>query len=335
LGFPVIAMAISLYSKVKGEKSGRKEIIVHMPDLNKTETFTLDELSYRSSRDYYKSGIKVCQDEGLHISTGFEIEVKSDIPIQAGCSSSSSILVGWIHFLFQIADNPINWNPEKIAQLAYKAEVIEFDEPGGMMDQYSTALGGLIYLESEPEISVTSLTPMPGAFVLGDSLEKKDTQGILLRCKNDRLEIIKKIKINNPRFNLHSITLEEVSNLGNVLNKNELKLLQGTIKNRDILREALSELQSKKIDYNLIGRLLKDHHAVLRDTMKVSTPKIEAMLEAAMNAGALGGKINGSGGGGCMFAYTPDNPEIVSEAIEKVGGKAHIVESTAGSTLIS
>ena len=57
------------------------------------------------------------------------------------------------------------------------------------------------------------------------------------------------------------------------------------------------------------------------------------MINAALNAGAYGGKINGSGGGGCMFAYAPKNPEAVAEAIEKVGGKAHIVESTAGSTL--
>ena len=81
--------------------------------------------------------------------------------------------------------------------------------------------------------------------------------------------------------------------------------------------------------------MLTKHHTILRDVLKVSTSKIEVMLEAALNAGALGGKINGSGGGGCMFAYAPKNPEAVAEAIEKVGGKAHIVESTAGSTLIS
>ena len=97
----------------------------------------------------------------------------------------------------------------------------------------------------------------------------------------------------------------------------------------------MAELQSINPHYPLIGSLLTKHHAILRDVLKVSTSNIEAMLEAALNAGALGGKINGSGGGGCMFAYAPQNPEGVAEAIEKVGGKAHIVKSTAGSTLIS
>jgi len=54
------------------------------------------------------------------------------------------------------------------------------------------------------------------------------------------------------------------------------------------------------------------------------------MIEAAMNAGALGAKINGSGGGGCMLAYAPENTNEVVEAIKKVGGEAFIVSSDKG-----
>ena len=166
-------------------------------------------------------------------------------------------------------------------------------------------------------------------------MEKKDTQGILRRCKNSRLEIINKMKNYKSEFSLNSIEMSEITHFAEALSDNDLEILQGTIKNRDILRQALVELQSIDPHCPLIGRLLTKHHTILRDVLKVSTSKIEVMLEAALNAGALGGKINGSGGGGCMFAYAPKNPEAVAEAIERVGGKAHIVESTAGSTLIS
>jgi galactokinase len=57
------------------------------------------------------------------------------------------------------------------------------------------------------------------------------------------------------------------------------------------------------------------------------------MMDAASNSGALGGKINGSGGGGCMFAYAPNNPEHVAEAIEKVGGKAYIIQGDEGTRI--
>ena len=72
---------------------------------------------------------------------------------------------------------------------------------------------------------------------------------------------------------------------------------------------------------------------VLKNTLQVSTDKIENMIQSAMSAGALGGKINGSGGGGCMFAYAPDNPKKVANAIENAGGKAYIVKSDIGTRI--
>jgi galactokinase len=59
------------------------------------------------------------------------------------------------------------------------------------------------------------------------------------------------------------------------------------------------------------------------------------MMDAAMNAGALGAKINGSGGGGCMFAYAPNNAEKVVEAINRVNGHAQIIHTDEGSKFLN
>jgi len=287
-------------------------------------------LNYTKPRDYFKSGIIVCKNAGLTFSIGFECEVTSKIPIRAGTSSSSAISVSWIHFLSQIADVRPNWDQQKIGELAYKTEVEEFNEPGGMMDQYSTAMGFLIYIQSEPGITIESINPNLGTFVLGDSCEPKDTMGILSRCRNSRLEIIQKLKMKNPTSTIH--TLDEGADISD-LNASEIELYKGTLKNRDLLKRALSELENEEPNHESIGQLLSDHHQVLRDVLKVSTPKIEAMMDAASNVGALGGKINGSGGGGCMFAYAPNNPEQVAEAIEKAGGKAYIIQHDEGTRI--
>ena len=330
LGLPVIAMAISLRVFLEGKKRQDRKVIIHKPDLGETETFSLDDLSYTKPRDYFKSGIIVCKNAGLTFSTGFECEVTSKIPIRAGTSSSSAISVSWIHFLSQIADVRPNWDQQKIGELAYKTEVEEFNEPGGMMDQYSTAMGFLIYIQSEPGITIESINPNLGTFVLGDSCEPKDTMGILNRCRNSRLEIIQKLKMKNPTSTIH--TLDEGADISD-LNASEIELYKGTLKNRDLLKRALSELENEEPNHESIGQLLSDHHQVLRDVLKVSTPKIEAMMDAASNVGALGGKINGSGGGGCMFAYAPNNPEQVAEAIEKAGGKAYIIQHDEGTRI--
>ena len=330
LGLPVIAMSISLRAKIIGEKRSDNQVIIHKPDLGETETFSLDDLSYTKPRDYFKSGIIVCKNAGLTFSTGFECEVTSKIPIRAGTSSSSAISVSWIHFLAQIADVRPNWDQKKIAELAYKTEVEEFNEPGGMMDQYTTAMGNFIYIQSEPGIIIESLNPILGTFVLGDSCEPKDTMGILSRCRDSRLEIIQKLKMKNPTFTIH--TLGEGADISD-LNASEIELYKSTLENRDLLKRVLPELEKEESNHELIGQLLTDHHQVLRDVLQVSTPKIEAMVDAASNAGALGGKINGSGGGGCMFAYAPNNPEQVAEAIEKAGGKAYIIQKDEGTRI--
>jgi galactokinase len=330
LGLPVIAMAISLRAKIIGEKRSNNQVIIHKPDLGETETFSLDDLSYTKPRDYFKSGIKVCRNAGLTFSTGFECEVTSKIPIRAGASSSSAISVSWIHFLSYMADVQPKWDQQKIGELAYNSEVEEFNEPGGMMDQYTTAMGNLIYIQSEPDITIESLNPNLGTFILGDSCEPKDTIEILNRCRDARLEIIQKLKIKNPTYTLH--TLSEDVNISD-LNTIEIELYKGTLKNRDLLKRALSELEKKELGHETIGQLLSDHHQVLRDALLISTPKIETMLDAALNAGALGGKINGSGGGGCMFAYAPKNPKQVAEAIEKAGGKAYFIHHDNGTTI--
>jgi galactokinase len=226
-----------------------------------------------------------------------------------------------------MADNPIEWTQEKIGELTYQAESTEFNEPGGMMDQYTTAMGHIIHLESEPHISIQSLNPELGSFVLGDSEQPKDTMGILKRLNDSRVEILNTLRAKNPTINIH--TMNNDTNLSD-LNKEQRKMYKGTVQNRNLLRKALVELKKNKPNYQLIGTLLTELHVVLRDIFYISTPKIESMLEAALSAGALGGKITGSGGGGCMFAYAPAHPEKVAEAIEQAGGKAYIVHSDDG-----
>ena len=332
LGLPVIAMAVSLRAKIIGEKRLDQKVIIHMPDIERTERFDLNDTEYQKERDYFKSGIRVCKKEGLSFASGFECEINSDIPIKAGTSSSSAIVVSWINFLNQMADEPFKLTKKEIGDLAFKAEVIEFEEPGGMMDQYTTALGNLVYLESEPIISVEKLNAPLGDFVLGDSCEQKDTFGILSRCRDTRLGILKRIRSLNIGFSLQSCDFDlDLS----VLAEDEKTLFKCTIENRNLLGEAKLELDKEELDHERIGFLLNQHHFILRDSLNISTPKIEAMIDSANEAGAVGCKINGSGGGGCMFAYAPGNASTVADAIESVGGKAFLINADEGTKIVT
>jgi galactokinase len=108
------------------------------------------------------------------------------------------------------------------------------------------------------------------------------------------------------------------------------KLLKGTMLTRDLTQKAKSLFEYEKFDHEKFGLFLTKQQEILRDYLEVSTLKINKMIDAALNTGALGAKINGSGEGGCIFAYAPEKYEEVAEAIKKVGGKPYIINISEG-----
>ena len=331
LGLPVIAAAISRRVNITGHILNDSKAIIHLPDIRRKLSFDIyPEMPYVHKRDYFRSALNILQRDGYTFKYGVECRVLSNIPINSGTSSSSALLANWIHFLSRIADIPRILTPVEIAEIAYRAEVVEFKEAGGMMDHYSTACGNIIYLQSVPIIKVEHLKPKLGTFVLGDSQEPKDTVGLIRRVKGGVLRAVEKIKNEFPAFSLFTANLNSLSDFKDFLTFEEQELISGNIDNHRILNEALIILKTENFDDNKLGELLNQHQFHLKGNLKISTPKIDRMIQAGLDAGALGGKINGSGGGGCMFVYAPENPEKVARAIESQGGKSYIIKVDEG-----
>jgi len=332
LGLPVIAAAISKRIQIKGDFRPDKTVHFSLPDVGTEESFELVyPLVYTKERDYFKSVLNVLYRKGHRLDKGLDLTVTGNIPINSGTSSSSALLVSWVSLLNELYE--LGYSSKQIGEITYEAEVLEFSEPGGMMDQYSTAVGNVIYLASDPEIHIETYARELGTFVLGDSGEPKDTLGILSHVKFGMLGGMKKIQAKYPDFNL--ATENDPAKYQELLSEDEWVLLKANISDRDLLLEAKAMFEGKKPwSDEKLGSLLNEHQVNLREHKRISTPKINRMIQAAVDAGALGGKINGSGGGGCMFAYAPNDPEKVVKAIESEGGKAYIITVDKGTTKI-
>lgn len=319
LGLPVIAAAISKRVSLEGTSTIDNYIKIKLPDINNEEIFSLTEkLTYELERDYFKSAFNVMKRKGFTFSKGIDCEVKGNIPINAGASSSTALIVSWISFLAKISDQSITLPLREIALLAWEAEVAEFNEPGGKMDHYSTTYGGISFIEFSPEFKLQRINPQLSNFILGDSKEPKDTKGILSRVKNGVLSIVDKLKKIDDNFSLKNIPEHKLKDYNNILDEQEQMLLYGTIINRDITLQALGEFNNDIINHKIIGDLLNNHHKILNEVLNISTNKINTMLKVALDAGAYGGKINGSGGGGTMFVYAPENTENVLKAMNNI-----------------
>lgn len=330
-GLSVIAAAITLRISISGKKREDQKIKIDLPDVGEREELHLDkEIQYTKARDYLKSAINVLKRKGVSLSKGWDCLVQGKIPINSGTASSSALVVAWIKFLLEAAGDNRAENPAEIAELGFLSEVAEFNEPGGKMDHFSSALGGVVSIDFGQKIKLKKLENPLQEFVLADSLQKKDTTGTLGWIKSQVYEGVNSIRKKLEGFNLKSSSLHEAEEVMEKLSPDIKRLLKGTLLTRDLTAKGKTIFQSDVFDHEQFGRLLSYQHEVLRDYLNISTPKIEQMIEASMKAGAFGAKTNGSGGGGCIFAYSPGKAEEVAEALEEVGSKVQIVRIDEG-----
>ena len=330
LGMPSVVMAVNLRCRIHIEERKDRIVVWSSPKLGKdfSGEFDLDSLEtseISGVQNHLLSSLIVAKREGRLPKFGWNATIDSDVPVQAGCSSSSALLVAWIAAMQRLSGHITT--AIELAGQAFNAEVSYYDAPGGNMDQIACSVGGALRVDPNEKDGYKKLGNSSFDLVLGDSNTPKDTIGILARCKFDRLDILDK----------NGGVWDEIDL--NKLNEVDLSLVEGTIRNRDIERTASSKLLTEHQSVEDLGALMCEHHSILRDVLKISTPRIEEMCDAAMNAGAIGAKIFGSGGGGCMIAMVPkinekSNFSLIAQiqsSIERVEGSlTYHVESEPG-----
>jgi galactokinase len=331
LGLPVVACAISLRITLTATPRTDRIARIHLPDIKAEDSFSLaGPAAYTKPREYFRSSVNVLLRAGFTFSRGCDCSVRGRIPVNTGTASSSALVVAWVALLARLSDQQVTLSPGECARHAHAAEVREFGEPGGMMDHLAAAHGGILAIDFAPTPALFRQPWNPGTFILGNSGEPKDTTGILARVKHGVLDASALLARNGRPWSLATATLDDLRGSAALITPEHAVLLEGTLRNRDITKEARRLLLDPSPDRKRLGGLLSTHHAVLRDMLRISTPRIDRMLDAAMEAGAYGGKINGSGGGGCMFAYAPDRAEYVADAIARAGGEPFIVGAGEG-----
>jgi galactokinase len=345
LGFPVITLAISRYIFLEAKRIPEPFFKIELSDTNKNVEIPLnnEEQDYKIKRDYIRSCYNIFLRKGALFNKGYNIRIIGDIPVNAGVASSSALVIAWVYFLNLIGD--LNLNFYQLAMEGYNAEVKEFQEGGGMMDHFNSIYGNLLYLEPinlNPKLKHLKLNF--NGFVLGNSLNNKDTIEDLLRVKKDAITAFEDLKRLKPDFNQYSTKLSELTEIIPNLREKSKRMVVGNLNNRDITtnmwklimnnRSSLKKKRNvKKANLNFyqkLGELLNLHQQQLRENIRISTTKIDKLIESCLDLGAYGGKINGSGFGGTMFALMPGNERQLIQTIEDNGGEAFLIHPSNG-----
>ena len=321
LGLPVIACAISRNIKLTAVENNTGVFKLNMIDIDQVRIIDINQIFIElEPRDYFASSLRVLRRYGCIPSVGYDITVSGNIPINSGTSSSSALLLAWINFLVTAYGVNEEVTPEFISKIGYLSEVVEHGEPGGMMDHYSIGVGKIVHIDTRDPFSCTVIGTELDGLITGVSGVPKETIGLIGDLKGNALMAIGTIKEHFPDFDLNNTEIEDLDKYLNYLPDRLIPFFEAAIKNHHYTKMALIEFQKPTLDLKKIGALMNDHHAVLRDLLKITVPRIDDMINAALKAGAYGAKIVGSGGGGSIVVMAePGNEAPIVEALLAAG----------------
>lgn len=192
--------------------------------------------------------------------------VKSEIPIGAGMSSSTALTIGAIRAINKWKN--LAMSPVEVAELSYLIESQDLGTECGRMDQYAISFGGITYITTDDNASAESIHHPPLTLVVADSRNSHNTAELQIWLRNwikDKEEALMK--------SLHRVVA--------------------------IVEEGKQAFISENIV--LLGELMTRQQQEEK-IMGTSTPDLDLMCRKALEAGALGAKQTGAGGGGCIIA---------------------------------
>jgi galactokinase len=248
---------------------------------------------------------------------GFDILIDGRVPEGSGLSSSAALECAVAGAIDELAELDIP--RPALARLAQRAENEYVGAPTGIMDQTASLLceeGHALLLDARSgEVSQVPFnlraeglallvidSRAPHAHVDGEYADRRRT------CEQ-------------AAATLGVSSLREVaeSDLGSINGLDEVSLRRVrhvVTENARVLR-TVDLLEDGRI--REIGPMLTASHASLRDDYEVSIPRIDAAVDAALDAGAYGARITGGGFGGCVIALADsDAISQVQAAVQRV-----------------
>ena len=223
---------------------------------------------------------------------GLEIHHDGDLPARSGLGTSSSFTVGLINAMN--AMKGLQTSKDDLAKQAIYIEQEVLKENVGSQDQILAAFGGFNKIDFNTDDSF-NITPV----IISKELTCKLQDHMLLfftglsRYASD----IAKDKIANIKNNFRELT-----------------------QMKEMVNEGLSILHSPSDPIKDLGKLLGESWKLKRSlSTKVSTPQIDEIYKTGINAGAIGGKILGAGGGGfILFFAAPENHNKILDRLKNL-----------------
>ncbi len=228
---------------------------------------------------------------GLHKDEqSLRIVVRSQVPIARGLGSGTAVATAIVRALAQHYGHTLA--PATLSELVYRTETIFHGTPSGIDNTVIAYEQPVCFTRGQPaEILRESASAI---LVIADTGHPSKTRDTVAAVRHGWLA--------DPAH--YEALFEEIG---------------ATVREA---REALMAGEAERL-----GRTMNHNHGLLC-ALQVSSPALDGLVEAARKAGALGAKLSGGGGGGCMIALaTEATREPVMSALVTAGASS-VLSST-------
>jgi D-glycero-alpha-D-manno-heptose-7-phosphate kinase len=296
-GGAILNATISLYAYATIEPLQEPKIIIEAVDRTEMVIYDFaDTLPINNNLDLAKGVYNYIFRKYGPVPSGFKLSTTVDAPAGSGLGSSSTLVVAIIGVFAEWLNLPLG--EYDIAQMAYDIERVELNMAGGRQDQYAATFGGVNFMEFY-----------------------KDNKVIVnpLRIKQKYL-----YELENNLLLFFTATSRLSSTIIEAQSRNVKENRQQSIDAMHHLKEQAVMMKEALLRGNIheIGGILDFGFRYKKQMAKgITNDSMDEIYEAALKAGATGGKISGAGGGGFMMFYCPgDSRYSVKKALESFGG---------------
>jgi galactokinase len=261
--------------------------------------------------NYVRAAAQVAQ-TGNALQTGIDAFIASDLPMAAGLSSSSALLIALSLALLHA--NQIELDLSKLTALLAEGEQLVGTRGGGMdhVAILASRAGFATLIQSFDPLAI-DYVPVPAnwRFLVAHSLVSAEKSGAMRTEYNARREAGAQALQELGLASYREALTKKVENCAAALRDESERnaFLHVTTEARRV-QDATEALRAA--DASRFGHILSASHASLRDRLGVSLPQIDLLVECTLAGGALGARLTGAGFGGCVVALcTSENVERV------------------------
>jgi galactokinase len=262
----------------------------------------------------------------LGVKDGVDLLIDGHVPLGAGLSSSAALECSVATAMNHLFD--LGFNLEELARLTQKAENQYVGVPCGIMDQSVSLMatqGSALLLDcrdlSTKNIPFDVASSGLELLIIDTQAHHALTDGGYAERRASCESVFAKLGIKS----LRELSMEQLEKSRGSLTETEFVRARHAVTEMKRVLDCVQALSDS--NFAKVGELINQSHVSLRDDYTVSCPELDAAVDAAISAGALGSRMVGGGFGGSAIALiqaskTTETIRAIETAFSSKGFKA-------------